>query len=256
MKLHAIPLMLLLLPLLMLVSCIPATTVPVRTTSFHRSEKEHRRSLVVFLPGRGDTVSSYEKEGFIQMLARRGGSIDTIGVEAHLGYYRDRTLLQRLREDVIIPAKADGYRDIWLVGISMGGLGAVLYDTTYPGELSGLFLLAPYLGDGTLLKEISAAGGLASWQPAIGGHDDLDHEIWQRLKGYTEGSKSAGRVFLGFGTNDRFADSNRAFAGVLPATQVVAVPGGHDWPTWKVLWPLVLDQSSLQSGGGTPSSEK
>jgi len=120
--------LLILISLPTLVSCVPASTVPIGTTSFHRSEKAERRSLLVFLPGRGDTVSSYEKEGFIKLLAGLGGAVDSLGVEAHLGYYRDRTLLQRLREDVFIPAKADGYSDIWLVGISMGGLGAVLYD--------------------------------------------------------------------------------------------------------------------------------
>jgi pimeloyl-ACP methyl ester carboxylesterase len=223
MKLHVMTLVF--LPLLMLVSCVPATTVPIGTTSFHRSEKAARRTLVVFLPGRGDTVTSYEKEGFVQMLASRRRSVDTLGVEAHLGYYQDRTLLQRLREDVIIPAKADGYSDIWLVGISMGGLGAVLYDSEYPGDVSGLFLLAPYLGDG------------------------LDHEIWQKLNGYAEGTKSVGRVFLGFGEKDRFAETNRAFARVLPANQVTTVPGNHDWPTWRILWPKLLEMSPLQGAG-------
>ncbi len=242
----------LLLSLLLLVSCIPATTIPIGTTSFHRSEMVERRSLVVFLPGRGDTVKSYEKEEFVQMLAKQNGSVDSIGVEAHLGYYVDRTLLKRIREDVIIPAKASGYRDIWLVGISMGGLGAVLYDIANPGDLAGLFLLAPYLGDGTLLKEISAAGGLASWQPAVGASDDLDSEVWPKLKEYSVGTKGVQRVFLGFGESDRFAESNRAFAAVLPANQVVTAPGDHDWPTWKVLWPRLLELSPLQAtkGGG------
>jgi pimeloyl-ACP methyl ester carboxylesterase len=238
------------LSLLLLVSCIPATTIPIGTTFFHRSEKVERRSLVVFLPGRGDTVSSYEKEGFPGMLTQRGDSIDTVGVGAHLGYYVDRTLLQRLREDVIIPAKADGYSDIWLVGISMGGLGAILYDSAYPGDISGLFLLAPYLGDGTLLKEISAVGGLAAWQPIVGTATNLDNEIWPKLKGYTESTKNSGRVFLGFGESDRFAATNRVFGRVLPTAQVVTVPGGHDWRTWRALWPKLLERSLLQAGGG------
>jgi pimeloyl-ACP methyl ester carboxylesterase len=238
-----------LLSLLLLAGCAPATTVPIGTTSFHRSEKAARRSLLVFLPGRGDTVSSYEKEGFPQLLSQCEGSVDALGVEAHFGYYRDQSLLRRLREDVILPAKAEGYSDIWLVGISMGGLGALFYDSAYPGEVSGLFLLAPYLGDGTLLKEISAAGGLAHWQPTGLGGAALDRAIWQQAKGYSEGAKSTRRVFLGFGESDRFAESNRLFAKQLPAAQVFTTPGGHDWPTWKKLWPKLFAVSPLRGSG-------
>jgi pimeloyl-ACP methyl ester carboxylesterase len=248
MKQLALPL-LLTLSLLTLVSCIPATTVPIGTTTFHRSEKAARRTLVVFLPGRGDTVLSYAQQQFVQMLPQRGVSVDALGVEAHLGYYRDRTLLQRLREDVIIPAKADGYDDIWLVGISMGGLGAVLYDTTYPGDVSGLFLMAPYLGDGTLLEEIKRSGGIGAWQPATGTSDDVDREIWMRLKDYTDKAKTSRRVFLGYGDSDRFAATNSVFATVLPASQVFTTPGNHDWPTWRALWPRLLQQSPLASAG-------
>jgi pimeloyl-ACP methyl ester carboxylesterase len=242
--------LLFLLSALMLVSCVPATTVPMGTISFHQSEKTVRRTLAVFLPGRGDTARSYESEGFLRILASiRGQSVDTLGVEAHLGYYQDRTLQQRLREDVIIPAKAAGYSDIWLVGISLGGMGAILYDSAYPGDVTGLILLAPYLGNGTLLKEISASGGLASWPPVAASGADLDNEIWIKLKGYTAGTKNAQRVFLGFGESDRFAEANRIFAAVLPTNQVATTPGGHDWRTWRRLWPRLLELSPLHDVG-------
>jgi pimeloyl-ACP methyl ester carboxylesterase len=246
-KIKHLAALLLFLFAMILAGCIPASTIPIGATSFHRSEKTEQRTLLVFLPGRGDTVNSYVKEGFMETLHRLGIEADAIGVEAHLGYYRDRTLLQRLKEDVIAKAKADGYGDIWLVGISMGGLGAVLYDTTYPGDVAGVLLLAPYLGDGTLLNEISAAGGLAAWQPAVGGDDSQDREIWQKLKMYSSGVTTAGRVFLGFGNNDRFAPTNRFFAGALPPNQVITAPGGHDWPVWKVLWPRLLELSPLRA---------
>jgi len=233
-------LLLLSLPWL-LASCIPATSVPMKTVSFQRAPQTERRSLVVLLPGRGDTVVSYQKEGLVGMLTRRGEAVDILGVEAHVGYYAKRNLLQRLREDVILPAKAEGYNEIWLAGISMGGLGAILYDAAYPGDLAGIFLLAPYLGDGTLRKEIVGSGGLARWHPTAEGKPTLDREIWLTLRDYTSGSKSAGRVFLGVGTSDRFAADNAVFAAVLPAGQVATAPGGHDWPTWQALWPVLLD---------------
>lgn len=245
MKLRTI-LPLIFIAVLMLTACIPATTVPIGTTSFHRSDKEERRTLVVFLPGRGDSVKSYENEGFVQMLSSGKGAVDALGVEAHLGYYRDRSLLKRLREDVLLPAKKEGYSDIWLVGISLGGLGAILYDSTYPADLAGVIVMAPYLGEGTLLAEISRAGGLTAWRPAVVVDGYQEQEIWLKLKEYAGGSMmGAGRVFLGFGESDRFAPTNRYFAANLASGQTVIVPGGHDWPTWQDLWPRLLKISPL-----------
>ena len=227
-------------------ACVPATTIPIGTTSFQQSAPEKRHTLVVFLPGRGGSVASYGSEGFVQSLQQQGISVDTLGVEAHPGYYQEGILVQRLREDVILPAKAAGYRDIWLAGISLGGLGAIFYDTAYPGDLAGLFIMAPYLGEGTLLAEIIRSGGLAGWQPDTVDDGDMEQEIWLKLKGYAiDKEKSSGRVFLGFGESDRFAATNRFFAASLLPRQVVTVAGGHDWPTWRNLWPKLLELSPL-----------
>ena len=54
-------------------------------------------------------------------------------------------------------------------------------------------------------------------------------------------------MFLGFGSEDRFADTQRLLAGVLPAAQTRVIPGGHDWPVWRALWEQFLDLA-----GGRP----
>lgn len=232
--------------MLILTSCFPTTTIPIGITSFKQSEEANRKTLLVFLPGRGDNAVSYLREGFIEALRQHGISADSLGVEAHLGYYRNRTLLQRLKEDVILPAKMEGYRKIWLVGISMGGLGALLYDIAYPGDVDGVILLAPYLGEGTLLEEITRSGGIASWQPKPDADGDLDLEIWSKLKEYSGDTKKiTGRVFLGFGESDRFVATNRFFAASFPSSQVITLPGEHDWASWKALWPKLLAVSPL-----------
>jgi len=231
--------------LLSLNACIPASSIPIGSIHFDRPQAEKRHTLVVFLPGRGSSVSSFGEEGLVQELHRRRPDLDMIGVEAHWGYYRDRTLLVRLKEDIITPAKKLGYQQIWLVGISMGGLGAILYDAAYPGDITGICVLAPYLGEGTLLEEISRAGGLAKWHPAAVKDGDPDREIWLQLVSYADGSRGAGRVFLGFGDADRFAATNRQFGEVLPAGQVVNVRGGHDWQTWRTLWDMILAKSAF-----------
>ena len=73
--------------------------------------------------------------------------------------------MNRLREDVIGPARSGGYSTIWLVGISLGGLGAGLYTGHYPGDVASLVLLAPFLGEAPIIEEIAAAGGVRTWNP-------------------------------------------------------------------------------------------
>jgi pimeloyl-ACP methyl ester carboxylesterase len=236
------------LPLLLIlsvVSCVPATKVPIESVSFERSQQAQRRTLVVFLPGRGSAVRGFAEEGLVQELLRKRANVDVIGVEAHLGYYRDRTLPVRLNEDIIAPAKRNGYDNIWLVGVSLGGLGAMIYDATYPEEVTGICLLAPYLGEGSLLEEIAGAGGLAKWQPGALREPDVEREIWQKLASYAAGTKSAGRVYLGYGDADGFAVTNRFFGSTLPSGQVMTAQGGHDWQTWRALWSRMLDNPSF-----------
>ena len=79
----------------------------------------------------------FETAQFVQAVYDAGIHADMVAVEAHYGYYATRTVVTRLREDVIAPARAQGYTQIWLVGVSMGGLGALLYVRAYPGTSRG-----------------------------------------------------------------------------------------------------------------------
>jgi pimeloyl-ACP methyl ester carboxylesterase len=237
--------------LLLTGGCFPAGKIPMDTIYFYRSKTSPNHTLLVFLPGRGDTVQSFEKNGFVDAARTAGIDSDMLGVEAHEEYYRDNTVFVRLKEDVIIPAKKQGYKDIWMVGISMGGLGAILYDTEYPGDLRGVFALAPFLGNNTIVDEISQAGGLARWQPhAVADGNREDSIIWSRLKNYVTPEKNAGRIYLGYGNDDRFVTTNRYFGNILPPEQVVSVPGGHDWPTWRLLWDMLTTRARRDAGLG------
>ena len=101
---------------LCLTCCVPASRIPMETTSFQHSASAEHRTLLLFLPGKGDTTLSFENEGFLKAVRRDLPDADLIGVEAHLGYYLDHTIVTRLREDVIIPAKktrVSGYLVNW-----------------------------------------------------------------------------------------------------------------------------------------------
>jgi pimeloyl-ACP methyl ester carboxylesterase len=85
--------------------------------------------------------------------------VDMVMVDAHYGYYADRTILEELHEGVFRPARTCGYRRIWIGGISLGGFGALLYASRYPEDVT----MAPFVGHPHLIDEIASAGGLSRW---------------------------------------------------------------------------------------------
>ena len=198
-------------------------------------------NLFVFMRGIGGSNATFEEEGLVDDVRALSLPFDMAAPNAHLGYYSGRTLIVRLKEDVIDPAKAEGKDHIWLVGFSMGGLGSLLYQIEQPGDIDGICLVAPFLGDEEIIDEIRAAGGVRSWSP---GTYDPD-EDWQRMMWHWIKDNVAGDapvpIFLGYGTQDEFATANGLLAELLPEDRVVAIPGGHDYPTFKALWDRFLD---------------
>lgn len=228
------------LALLLVVACAPAARGPLATLSYPAPEGVGGRSLVVFLPGRQSTAASYADEGFIAAARRAGLAVDVTSVEARFGYYVRGTLTQRLHADVVEPARARGYEQVWLVGISLGGTGALWYDVDHPGAVTGVVALSPFLGKDDVGREITGAGGLAAWEPGeVVPGSDLRF-LWTRLKAYGSAERTRGRVYLAYGLSDGFAPMNALLARSLPPDQVFTAPGGHDWDTWRGLWDRLL----------------
>lgn len=230
----------------LLSSCTPPTTIPIGTVNFMQSGAGRHQTLLVFLPGLRDSAEVYADEGFIAAARACGIEADMVGVEAHLGYYVEKKFLQRLQEDIIAPAKRQGYRQIWLVGISLGGFGALWYDVEHPDDLTGVVALAPYLGEPPVVSEVGLAGGLAAWKPSTESALDDQRKIWRGLKAYQLREKNSSRVFLGYGRQDKFAQADGLLAAVLPGDQVFTTDGGHDWQTWRVLWDRVLPRLPVE----------
>ncbi len=213
-------------------------------------------TLLVLLPGAYSHPDEFVREGFVQAVQERRLAVDVMRVDAHLGYYNRGTIIDRLHDDVIGPARERGYRAVWIVGISVGGFGGLIYEEARPGELAGLVVLAPYLGDRVLSSDIANAGGLARWQGALGAtpgdeRSQREARLWKWLKGYAATPAPTDRppLFLGYGTEDRFAFSHRLLAAALPADRVFTTPGGHDWPEWMRLWRAILPTLPLPSCG-------
>ncbi|MDE2275868.1 MAG: alpha/beta hydrolase [Burkholderiales bacterium] len=204
--------------------------------------------LLVLLTGAHMAPQEMVQQGFIAAVRQRHLAVDVTVADANLRYAYDGTLLERLHDDVMAPARAAGWRRIWLGGISLGGYAALLYAMRNPGAIEGLTLIAPYLGRPPLLRAIAAAGGPAAWQrtagPAPAG--DIDHALWHWLAAPPAVMRPiAPPIWLGYGTEDRLIEGDRLLATLLPADRVATAPGGHDWPPWRALWARWLDRGLL-----------
>ncbi len=179
-------------------------------------------------------------------LRQRSLAVDVAMVDSHLGYFIDGNVVRRLREDVVLPARAAGYRSIWLVGISLGGFGALGYAAEHGEDIDGVLAIAPYPGTQALLREIAEGGGPLAWRQLAGdaAQPELERSIWWWLA--DSGASRKPPIYLGHGRDDRFAQGLELMAGTLPPGNASTVPGGHDWPPWRAVWNGWLERGLLQ----------
>jgi hypothetical protein len=102
-------------------------------------------------------------------------------------------------------------------------------------------VLAPFIGGYFINDAIEKVGGLHKWENCPLFEWDYACDMWKLLKDYLSDSENQGKVILGYGTEDGFANGNRLLSEQLLPENVFTVPGGHDWMTWKLLWIKVLD---------------
>lgn len=226
----------LLLTLGMLLGCFPKgdPSKPIPFTLVPAQQDPQR--LVVVLPGRGDDVAGLRRSGVAEAIQAAWPDADVVLSGLALGYYLEGRAPQRLHDEIVAPAHRRGYREFWLVGASLGGMGSLMYDRAYPGEADGIVLLAPYLGEQPLLDEIAAAGGVSAWEPgpvpdAVTA-DNFQRELWRHLRTWSRDPSRAGNVWLAYGDGDRLRTAMPLLAPLLPASHVLVRPGGHAWTVW------------------------
>jgi alpha-beta hydrolase superfamily lysophospholipase len=224
------------------VSC-KASGVPALTWTKHPAvEEEPSKTLVLMLPGVGDDGETYVRHGFVQRL-QASRAVDVVTIDAYRQYFGGRTLLARVEQDVLVPARQRGYAQIWIVGISVGGTGALLTARHFENDIDGLVLFAPYLGHARVIARIVSAGGIQKWKPPAR-HAGWTVDLWRWLQGYTRGERRP-IIYLAAGTEDIWAHSHRVLAEVVPPEQVFSCPGGHAWKVWSPLWTDLLDAGAI-----------
>jgi pimeloyl-ACP methyl ester carboxylesterase len=228
---------------LLLCACGPLRPQVVPIPTIDLTPERAGRCLVVLLPGRFARPEEFRHAGFAEAVAARGLPIDLVAVDAHLGYYRSRSVVDRLRTDIITPARAAGYEQVWIAGTSLGGLGGLIYLKEHPEDLAGVLSIAPFLGDDALIGEIEQAGGAAGWTAP----PEIDDErvgvtVWRWLAAGRPGAESI-PLYLGWGNLDDFDRSNRLLAQMLPPGRTYVVDGGHDFEAWDFVWAEFLDSA-------------
>jgi len=227
------------------VACSPPMTVPIQKTDFRTAEKQSKH-LIVLLSGRSAPASYFQDHQWVDLARKYHVDADFIAPYAHFGYYMAEQLVPRLNEDVIKPAKKQGYETISLAGISMGGLGTILYSESFPEDVDRIYLIAPYLADEDIHNEIRAAGGLPSWQIKPENREDWEYFLWDRLKKITQGDKVKDRIYLGYGDKDQLK-GHGLLAKNIPPQHVLKIPGEHKDVTFKRVWEMMIKKGFLDS---------
>ncbi|MEM8998000.1 MAG: hypothetical protein AAGF23_24680, partial [Acidobacteriota bacterium] len=115
------------------------------------------------------------------------------------------------------------------------------------GQVEGLVLLAPFLGEDELIEEIDAGGGPLSWSPPAkrrgesGSRAAVGDAAWTWLLDWYGNDGPKPRIVLGWGDEDDLAPAAQLASQLLPERDVFIRPGDHDWDVWRELWSDMLD---------------
>ena len=231
--------------------------VPIGTVSLPALRPAAERTLVIVLPGFGNDAQDMKDHGLAEVIQESWPEADVLLTSATFAYYRDGKLVPRLHEEIVGPARSKGYARVWLAGASLGGMGVLLYEREHPGEVTGLVLFAPFLGNSDLLDEIRAAGGPRSWDPGLlpeeMNGDNYQRQVWKMVKAWMSRPELARRVWLACGTSDHLIKDVRLLAPQLPESHYLELPGGHTWGLWissaKEVFSRIRRESDPSSGG-------
>jgi pimeloyl-ACP methyl ester carboxylesterase len=200
--------------------------------------------LLVMVPGMGMTESDFEAEGLYELVRGTGWPISVAAVDPGADAYLDGTLESRLLNGIEAVRRDAGGARVWLAGISLGCQAILRCVRMQPNLAEGLILLTPYLASTGLIAEVGQAGGLLPWATANTGRMEPERSLLTWLATMPRGALPP--ILVGQALEDRFARTAALLAELLPSDQVISVPGGHDWTSWRALWRLVLERNPFE----------
>lgn len=203
---------------------------------------ERPQQLWVMLPGAYMKPADFIEAGFADAVRTRGLAHDIALLEATVPEIAGGSALAYLQHYLRSDAHVLEAPRVCLLGISLGAhLAMACLARSGPGvreaaaasRVAGACLLAPYPGPRDVVAQVAAG-----WPPASPAQADIDLRIWQWLQHET----GRADLYLGYGSEDRFAAAHALMAQALPPDRVDVQPGGHAWPVWTALWNRHLDR--------------
>jgi hypothetical protein len=133
-------------------------------TCFHYTAPDQttKRMAFVRLSATGIATDEFGERAMVAAMHGRGLAVAIVVAQPVFELFVNGTVADALHEVVVGPARTEGYSQIWFLGISRGGTGALLYASRYPDHAESLVLLAPVLGTQGIIPEIAMTGGFAS----------------------------------------------------------------------------------------------
>lgn len=238
------------LSVVILAGCSFQTKIPVDTLFYpgninvDNSNKDSTQ-LIVLLRGYGNDINYFDKNGWREKLQQRYPAYSIIVPDLHYGYYKEGIFFKRLYDDVIVPAKQSGIKSIWLVGISMGGLGAILTSEYAMDDIKRLFLIAPYLGNGTIKRQIEKIDRLSKLDGQQDNQSKWQLKLWSHLNERTKAEKTTIPIYIGYGEQDNMPGL-KYLATALPKQQIISVPGGHTDDVFTSVFELMLQRGFFE----------
>lgn len=217
----------------------PVSPMPLKSYG----DPGNSQRIYVLLPGIRDRAKDFADEEFIQIaqpLIARGDAV--IAADAHYGYYESRTVVTRLDED-LLQRYPDA--DLQLVGISLGGFGALLLAERHPKAIDEILLLSPFLGPDEYLPRVRAG----DFRPREEGLEQGLARVWAFLLDQGRGV----RITLAYGNDDDFVPFYNELRQKAPDIRQIVIQGDHDWDTWRALWRRYVGEQVAD--GASPSAE-
>src|SRR5258708_16574156 len=189
--------------------------------------------VLALLSGTYSEPEDFVREGFAGAVRADGLGAEFVRGAVRAEWFADGSIVGRIREAIVLPARERGASRIWLAGISLGGLAALSYAARHEEDIEGIVLISPYPATREVLREMDEAGGLGQWKPVIPPDGDLEREAWLWLAASREGRPP---VHCYFASGDRFAPGQRRMAEAVAPERARQIPGRHDWNASGAVW--------------------
>lgn len=196
-------------------------------------------NLIIFLPGLIDTAKTFKDEAFFTIARKAGIKADMVSASIHIGHLIKEKMIERLEKDVFNSAIKSGYHNIWLVGLSIGGLNSLLFYRKHAKDICGVVTISPYVADTELRKELEHAGSIKNWQPKSAEKMKIFnqklHLLWKWLQAQ-DSNTNLKQIFLGYGKQDRYLEEIKLLENILDKNNVVSINGYHNWASGQKIW--------------------